>query len=266
MDLNSPFLKQAHLLEGGIWVQEMAPVHMVPRDLTLVFLHGAYQGAWVYSDWQAFFAVRGWRSLALSLRGHPGSKILSHVELLKTELHHYVDDVGQVVHWADAPVVLVGHSMGGVISQSVAQHINLTGLILLTTGAPAGIGASRPKDLPSHCVSVPHYDQVRRHMFIDISPVDYAQFYARLVVETPTVMNLTGRGRVVVDPYKISCPVFAIDAEFDRNQFGASLAQYYNGDYQQIPNMAHAIMLGTQRHIVAEVILQWLYRRLSGFV
>lgn len=266
MDHNTLVCKKSHLLDCGIWLQEMVPSDREPHKITLVLLHGAYQGAWVYSDWQAFFAICGWRSLALSLRGHPGSVSLNHEELLMTQLHDYMDDVTQVIHWADTPVILFGHSMGGVIAQSVAQFISLNGLILLTSGAPEGIGASRPKDLPRHCVSVPHYDQVRRHMFTEISDADYAQFYARLVVETPTVMNLTGRGRVVVDPLKVDCPVLAVDAEFDRNQFGAALAQFYGGDYQKVPSTAHAIMLGKQRYVVAEVILRWLCRCLDRFV
>jgi hypothetical protein len=151
--------------------------------------------------------------------------------------------------------------MGGVIAQSVAQSSSLSGLVLLTTGAPAGIGASRPKDLPADAVSVPHYDQVRRHLFTDISDADYAEFYARLVVETPSVMNQTGRGRVVIDPQKVNCPMFAIDAEFDRNQFGLALAQYYGGDYLKVPQTAHGIMLGQQRFKVAQMLLEWLSRQ-----
>ena len=102
-------------------------------------------------------------------------------------------------------------------------------------------------------------------MFGTIDDGDYAEFHSRLVPETPSVMNQTGRGRVSVNPALIHAPVLAVDAENDRNQFGPAFVDFYSGDYIRVPSASHALMLGPWGMEVANAIHCWLNWRLSGF-
>jgi pimeloyl-ACP methyl ester carboxylesterase len=234
---------------------------------TIVFLHGAYQGWWVYESWQEYFALAGWRTIALSLRNHPGSYTLKDHEFLKLQPDDYVYDVLKIAHWLDTPFALIAHSMGGVLGQKAAERLpNLAALVLLGSGPLKGLGVSRPSDLPADSPSIPDYQQVKRHMFGTIDDADYAKFHSRLVSETPSIMNQTGRGRVSVDPALVRAPVLAVDAEYDRNQFGPVYADFYSGDYICVPGASHALMLGPWGMDVANAIHAWLNKCALGFL
>lgn len=258
--------RSTHLIDG-LFVNEVMPAYLSPPMPTIVFLHGAYQGWWVYEDWQEYYALAGWRTIALSLRNHPGSYTLEDHQFLELQPDDYVSDVLKVTDWLGSPFVLVAHSMGGVVGQKAAERLpELAALVLLGSGPPRGLGASRPKDLPSGRPSIPDYQQVRRHMFGTIDDADYAEFHSRLVPETPSVMNQTGRGRVSVDPALIRAPVLAVDAEHDRNQFGPTYADFYSGEYIRVPGASHALMLGPWGMEVANAIHCWLNKRIPGFL
>jgi len=257
--------RSTHLIDG-LFVNEVVPTCISPPMPTIVFLHGAYQGWWVYEDWQAYFASTGWRTIAFSLRNHPGSYTLEDHQFLELQPADYVSDLLKVADWLDTPFVLVAHSMGGVAGQKAAERLpDLAALVLLGSGPPKGLGASRPKDLPSGRPSIPDYQQVRRHMFGTIEEGGYADFYSRLVPETPSVMNRTGRGHVSVNPALIHAPVLAVDAENDRNQFGPAFVDFYSGDYIRVPGASHALMLGPWGMEVANAIHCWLNWRLPRF-
>lgn len=258
-------LQRQHMI-GGIFVKEVSPGFLSEPLPSIVFLHGAYQGYWVYAPWQRYFALAGWRTLALSLRNHPGSERLDERDFLNLRPENYVDDVLRVAEWIGDPFVLVAHSMGGLIAQKAAERLpQLAALVLLGSGPPKGMGASRPRDMPSDRLAIPDYDQVRRHMFGDMGDAEYAAFHARLVPETPGVINRTGRGRVTVDPGRIHAPILAVDAEFDRNQFGPKYAELHGGEVIQVPGARHALMLGPWGLSVAGAVHAWLGARTVGF-
>jgi pimeloyl-ACP methyl ester carboxylesterase len=71
----------------------------------LLFVHGAWHAAWCWSNFLDFFADKGYRSLALSVRGHgrsPSSK-----PLRACSLADYVDDVESVAASLSTPPVVI---------------------------------------------------------------------------------------------------------------------------------------------------------------
>ena len=84
----------------------------------VLFVHGAFHGAWCWERfYMPFLGAHGWESHALSLRGHGGS---DGADMIKNwRLADYVADVVKVLDRLAKPVVIVGHSMGGVIAQEV---------------------------------------------------------------------------------------------------------------------------------------------------
>jgi pimeloyl-ACP methyl ester carboxylesterase len=112
----------------------------------LLMLHGFTGAKEDFTDWFDQLAERGWHVVAPDLRGHGASDHPSRpqdygLELFQTDVLALVDDVG----WDR--FVLLGHSMGGMISQAIAverPHL-LDGLVLMDTvpGAPSvGGGAA----------------------------------------------------------------------------------------------------------------------------
>lgn len=113
-----------------------------PRRTPLLFVHGAFAGAW---SWQVhylpYFAGLGYDSYALSLRGHGGSA--GGASLATVSLSDYVNDVKTVAAQFAVPPVLIGHSMGGlVVDMAVRRRVNAAGAILLAAVPPTGMGAA----------------------------------------------------------------------------------------------------------------------------
>ncbi len=88
----------------------------------LLFIHGAYVGAWCWEehflDW---FAARGYAAHAVSLRGHGRSE--GHDRLDQFGLADYTEDVCHVARELPAPPVLIGHSMGALVAQKCLDRL-----------------------------------------------------------------------------------------------------------------------------------------------
>jgi pimeloyl-ACP methyl ester carboxylesterase len=87
----------------------------------LLFIHGMWHGAWCWDEFfLPFFAEHGYRAAALSLRGHAGSE--GHIR--GSTIADYVADVEQVARTFETHPVLIGHSMGGFITQKYLETHN----------------------------------------------------------------------------------------------------------------------------------------------
>ncbi|QBI21139.1 alpha/beta hydrolase [Egibacter rhizosphaerae] len=107
----------------------------------LLFVHGVKAGAWVWELWMAAAAARGWRSAALSLRGHGQSG--GRERLSRWRLRDYEDDVMRAVAEMPEPPVLVGHSMGGLLVRRVLVRSTPPAAVLVTpAGARDGLGVT----------------------------------------------------------------------------------------------------------------------------
>src|SRR5689334_10517680 len=84
----------------------------------VLFVHGYFATATVFTAWLPFFAARGVPAFAVNLRGRAGSRMSS--DLGRASIDDFVDDASTVAHSLGTPVV-VGHSMGGLIAQRLAE-------------------------------------------------------------------------------------------------------------------------------------------------
>lgn len=84
---------------------------------TLLFVHGVCHGAWAWDNFMTYFSARGYDCYALSLRGHGNSG--GKEQLDSFTLDDYVQDVIQVLTPFDGNAIVVGHSMGGGITQKL---------------------------------------------------------------------------------------------------------------------------------------------------
>jgi alpha-beta hydrolase superfamily lysophospholipase len=82
------------------------------------------------------FAAAGYCAYALSLRGHGGSERPRRFRLMTTT--DYVSDVAAVVGRLEAPPVLVGHSMGGLVVQKYLEEHPAAGAVLLASNPVTG--------------------------------------------------------------------------------------------------------------------------------
>ncbi|MBM3131132.1 MAG: alpha/beta fold hydrolase, partial [Chloroflexi bacterium] len=86
---------------------------------TLLLVHGAWHGSWCWAKVASVLADRGVSAVALDLPGRTGDE--APVEQLTLE--NYARKVCQIAASQNRPVILVGHSLGGmIISQAAEFH------------------------------------------------------------------------------------------------------------------------------------------------
>ena len=100
----------------------------------IVLVHGAANSTGVWVFWQRALAARGWASHAIDLRGHGRSE---QIDLSGTRMGDYADDVRSLVVQLLRPPVLMGWSMGGLVSMMVASAGDAAACVGLDPSPPA---------------------------------------------------------------------------------------------------------------------------------
>jgi pimeloyl-ACP methyl ester carboxylesterase len=105
----------------------------------LLFVHGAWHAAWCWDEnFLGFFADKGYRAVALSLRNHGNN---DKNNLRKLSVADLVSDVASVANDLPAEPVVIGHSMGGfVVQKYLEKHSAPAGVLLASVPVS---GASR---------------------------------------------------------------------------------------------------------------------------
>lgn len=144
---------QTHYLNGKTGRLELLaclPSHAHPAPASarppLLFVHGAFSGAWIWGDhFLPWFARAGYPAYALSLSGHGNSAGREQIEWLS--INHYVDDLMVAVDWLHQQTgqvpVLVGHSMGGFVIQKLLEQRQAPAVALLCSVPPQGLLAAQ---------------------------------------------------------------------------------------------------------------------------
>lgn len=104
------------------------------RKGVVVFLHGACHGAWCWERFLDYFPQHGYEACAFSLPGHGKSWGCDPAE--KLTFDDFLEATQTVMRHYDGEAVLVGHSLGGTITQKfLFDHPELAkGGVLVATG------------------------------------------------------------------------------------------------------------------------------------
>ena len=125
---------RARTFPGGV----TASVVDAPGDdrPPLLLIHGMFGGAWQFTDWQHRLAKRGRSSVAIDLRGHGASGTVADIGCVS--LNDYVEDALAAARALGTPAV-VGHSMGGLIAQKLAEKNAVSAAVLVCSAPPRWI-------------------------------------------------------------------------------------------------------------------------------
>lgn len=261
-----PLIDQDHMV-GGLFVKECRPLNPTQTATPILMAHGSSHGWWAWRKWQPFFAAAGWPTYALSFRNHLGSDAVAESEYLTLGIQAYVDDLVAVMDWLGAPVVLMGHSLGGIVAQKAAEGRDVAGLVLAASIGPSQIGVQRPGPMPPLDKPVmPSKAEARSRWLHDPWPDDrFEEFYACLAPESPGVLAWSGSGRTEVDPAQIDCPILVVGGAEDRSYVPQAerLAKVYGADWFEQPDVGHDMMLEAGAIDVAQGVNRWLMTRLE---
>lgn len=105
---------------------------------TVVMVHGAFCGGWVFERFREPFEAAGFTVLAPDLRGHAkGGRVAG------VSMSDYAREVADLCASLPEPPVLIGHSMGGLVAQLAAARTEVSALVMLAPSGPWGVtGAS----------------------------------------------------------------------------------------------------------------------------
>jgi pimeloyl-ACP methyl ester carboxylesterase len=84
---------------------------------TYVLIHGAWLGAWCWNSTKTLLEKAGHHVIAIDLPGHGDDR----TPVADITLDSLVDRVGQTLTAQSEPVILVGHSMGGIVLSQTAE-------------------------------------------------------------------------------------------------------------------------------------------------
>ncbi len=246
------------------------------RRTPLLFVHGMWHGAWCWEEhFLPYFAQHGYSAHALSLRGHSGSE--GGERLRWHSLSNYVSDVKQAVEGMERPPVLIGHSMGGVITQKYLETHQAPAAVLLGSIPPGGLIPATLRFARRHplaflkviltmrmypVVSTP--EMYREGCFTDDFPEEQLMSYFE------QVHNESFRAYVdlmifnLPRPKRVKTPLLVLGAANDMlitPQEVRATARAYGTAAEFFPNMGHNMMLETGWQAVADWILEWLGKK-----
>lgn len=258
-----------------IRIDGLSVLHAKPDCATarpVLFVHGYYAAANVWSDWLQFFAARGVPAYAVNLRGRAGSKPVA--DLGRVSVADYADDaasVARAVGGARGGVSIVGHSMGGLIAQRVAAMGIVKAAALITPAPPRGIvllnlrmAARNLKFLPEVLLSrvmVPNLGDLRALALNCAPPAIQETALARMVPDSGLAareMSITG---LPVDRSAVTCPILVIAAENDHfvpRSVVARVARRYGAELDVIPGRGHMVVIEPGWERLAERVHDWL--------
>jgi len=254
------------MLIGSLSVDH-AVAHQVTRPRVL-FIHGYFATANVWTEWLPFFAARGFPAYAVNLRGRAGS--MPDIDLGRASIQDFVDDAASVAAHFDAPPLVVGHSMGGLVAQCLAARGLARAAALITPAPPRGIPVLTPrvaikqlKYLPAIVRSrlvVPDREDLRTLVLNRVPHDAQDAMLDQLVPDSGRAgrdMSLTG---VPVDAARVRCPMLAVTADDDRfvpQHVVAKVARRYAAPLHTFKDHGHMIVNEPEWETLADLVARW---------
>lgn len=244
----------------------------------ILFVHGAFQGGWSWDvNFLDFFAERGFRVLAPSLRGHSESPTSKPLRLCS--ISDFVDDVTSIANTLAPRPILVGHSMGGFVVQKYLENNDAPAGVLLASAPPRGHLRSLLRTMRRHPWRCSKFALSGRPTDLYGGTLAGARemFFT---TETPEPVVREGTERLQADSTRailadmvafelvktarINTPLLVLGGERDaiyRNSDVRATANAYGVEARFIPDMGHGLTLEPGWQTVADHILSWLAER-----
>ena len=117
----------------------------------LLFLHGAFVTHEPWRDWMTRLAGRGWAGVAPARRGRLG---VGPARARGLRFADYLQDTLAVIDALGEAPILIGHILGGLLAQKVAEAGRCRAMVLLSP-APAAMLTAQPVALPGFLPMMP---------------------------------------------------------------------------------------------------------------
>ena len=187
---------------------------MKTRPNSLVLVHGAGSGPWVYEGWRDCFPEV--TVLAIDLQAGLEVATASHAD--------YAQIVVEAAATLPAPVVLCGWSMGGLVVLQAAERVRPHSVVLLEASPPAEVQGFNPDTDVAYGVFDPE--------------VVYGTFPPGMRARPESTRARAERKRGISIP-TLPCPSLVIYGDAFREERGKAIARLYSSDEFDFPGLDH---------------------------
>ena len=213
---------------GNIVLEHYQPDKDI-KDKRLLFVHGSGHGSWMWRNFLYYFAEKGYDSWALNLRGHHLSDPVE--DWGKVGVSEYLEDIRGAVKRVGGNIVLIGHSMSGLLILKYAESYQVAGLIVSQSGLPRAmmqkrgieIEGSMPgkgkREVKAGAIAPMKDREMVKRILFDESNVDEES--VNLVLEMMGEESARVGGEIMqmeLAPERITSPVYVLG--FDASKIG----------------------------------------------
>jgi pimeloyl-ACP methyl ester carboxylesterase len=251
---------------GSIKLGNLAAIESKPTGAergTVLMVHGWWGGAWIWDRFMPRFAERGYRSVAVNLRGHPDSK--GAADLGRITFGEHLEDLRASVEALGRPWLLT-HSFGGLLSLKLGEDVALPAVVNLVPAPPRGFFSMRTfrvfaPYLLTMARSRPLLPDKATMFDADLNrlpPDEQETVYARMVPASgkQAIEALS----VTVDARRLRGPRLIVSGTDDRlipPAIHRKMAARFGAEYREYVDRAHYIMREPGWEQVADDVMQW---------
>lgn len=236
----------------------------------VVFVHGAWHGAWCWDKWLEIFRAAGFSNvIPVEFRGH-GYKTGS---FKRARLDNYIQDVETVIDKVGGRPILIGHSLGCTVIRHLQEQDRFTAAVLLApvpdartfrkvfikqifrhpifAGQSLALGTMQPWVSSKRSARLFFSDHMPREVadkYVDrMQGESFRLFALDLLRDRPT--NKLGMPGLVVA---------ASDDKFFNPAVQRKTAEQLNADFMTSDRSGHDIMLDYRSVETAARVIDWL--------
>jgi pimeloyl-ACP methyl ester carboxylesterase len=241
----------------------------------IVMVHGAFVGGWSFEWFERPFRAAGYQVHAPHLRGHGPFEPVDRV--VGVSMRDYAADLIDFCRTLEAPPVLLGHSMGGLVAQMAAREVGARAVVLLAPSSPWGAAGLTVDNLVAglgvqltvlaHGAVEPNRDIMRTMSLQRMTARAAAPVLARLRPESARALRETVSWwldpfmTTSIGPGPLHMPSLVINGAADRvnpPDTGRQIAERIGGAFVAMPEMSHWLIGEPGWKAVAAHVIGWL--------
>jgi pimeloyl-ACP methyl ester carboxylesterase len=181
---------------------------------SLLLIHGAGSGPWVFEEWECRFT--GVDIFAVDLQGQ--------LDVARASMSDYAGRVIVAARTMRQPVALCGWSMGGLVALQATERVQPHSLILLESSPPAEIQG--------------FYGEIEPREGTFDSEAVYGAFPAGMRSRPESHLARAERKRGISIP-SVSCPSLVVYGDDYPEERGQRIASFYGSDALAFPGRDH---------------------------
>ena len=247
----------------------------------IMMIHGMWGSIWYWENYRRFFEGKGYTCVTPTLRYHDmDPKAAPNPKLGVTSLLDYAEDLEKEIKKLPSKPILMGHSMGSLLSQILGARGLAKALVLLVPASPRGVMALRYSVIKSFWSTMIRwgfwkkpmrqtFDEAVYSMLHLLPPEEQKSAYQRFVYESGRAAFEIGfwlfdrKKAADVDEKKVTCPVLVIAGKEDRitpESVVKKVARKYSAvsTYKVFENHAHWIVTEPDWQEITTYINDWL--------